>query len=60
MRADLCGFCGEGGCRLEIRKGSGDGFNKFKKVWTVSIFTASISKTVVIKSFVQTNVLIAQ
>jgi len=25
MRPDLCGFCGEGGCRLELREGSGDG-----------------------------------
>ena len=25
IRPDLCGFCGEGGCRLELREGSGDG-----------------------------------
>ena len=36
MRPDLCGFCGEGGCRLELRKGSGDGSNKIMKVWSES------------------------
>ncbi len=34
MRPDLCGFCGEGGCRLELRPGSGDGVNKTLKVWS--------------------------